>query len=105
MLTPDTMNKMSVEIDGGVRIAWSADGFEAIHVYARWRPREELEGFARAVADAALFNRTVPDLRIALRAGFPGEFEFEAVTRGRAEPRVVIRFHPPRGEPNPDPVL
>lgn len=96
---------MSVEIDGGVRIAWSADGFEAIHVYARWRARKELEALARSVADAALFNRTVPDLRTALRAQFPGEFELEASTRHRTEPRVVVRFHPPRGEPNPDPAI
>ncbi len=94
---------MTLEMDGSMRIAWSADGFDAIHVYARWRPREDLEAYARGVADAALFNRSLSDLRIALRHAYPGAFDLEAVRHGRSEPRVIVRFHPPRGRPNPDP--
>ena len=33
-----------METDGSVRIAWQADGFEAIHVYARFWPTDELKG-------------------------------------------------------------
>ena len=90
-------------MDGSVRIAWEADGFGAIDVYARWRSRAELAAFARDVADAALFNRTVADLRSALRREHPGEFDLLAEAHERSGPRVVVRFHPPRGEPNPDP--
>jgi hypothetical protein len=89
--------------DGSVRIAWQADGFEAIDVYARWRSRSELERFAREVADAALFNRTVRELHHALRTSHPGEFELVPYPHDRAAPRVVVRLNPPRGEPNPDP--
>ena len=90
--------------DGGIRIAWLADGYEAIDVYARWRPPEELVAFASRVADAALFDRSVADLRSALRRAFPGEFDMVLEPHSRIGPRVVVRFHPPKGEPNPDPV-
>ena len=93
---------MLIEPDGSIRISWSADGFEAISVLARFRSRAELEGFAREIADAALFNRTVRDLRVALRAAFPGAFDFIPLEHDRAGPRVLVRFHPPRGEPNPE---
>jgi hypothetical protein len=90
--------------DGGIRIAWHADGYEAIDVYARWRPREELAAFASGVADAALFDRSVADLRSALRRIYPGEFDLVLEPHDRTGPRVVVRFHPPKGEPNPEPV-
>lgn len=96
---------MSAELDGSVRIAWTADGYEAIHVFARKRPVAELEAFAAAVADEALFNRTLPALRTALRARFRGDFDVRAGRdRGDSADRVVVvSFHPPRGNPNPDP--
>ena len=86
-----------------MRIAWNADGFEAIDVYARWRSRRELDAFARDVADAALMNRSLRELQHALRVQHPGEFELVPYPHDRAAPRVVIRLNPPRGEPNPDP--
>ena len=86
-----------------MRIAWEADGYQAIDVYARWRPRSELEAFARDVADAALMNRTVRELQHALRVQHPGEFELVPYPHDRSAPRVVVRVNPPRGEPNPDP--
>jgi hypothetical protein len=86
-----------------ISIAWTADGFDTIQVHARWRPREELEAFARDVADLALFNRSLGDLRTALRRAFPGAFDLEVIRQGAAGAHVVVRFHPPKGEPNPDP--
>jgi hypothetical protein len=91
-----------MEPDGSVRIAWNADGYVAIHVYARFWPGETLSAYARGVADAALTNRTVADLRRALRAQYPGEFEMEAPDADAPDHRVRISFHPPRGEPNPE---
>ena len=41
--------------DGSIRIAWQADGFEAIFVRARFRPSTELEAFAKDVADEVCF--------------------------------------------------
>lgn len=93
---------MLIEPDGSVRIAWQADGFEAIHVVARFREREELEHFARGVADAALFERTLHDLRVALRAAFPGAFELSTKEPHGAPWRVVITFLPPRRAGRPD---
>ena len=89
--------------DGSIRIAWQADGFEAIFVWARFRPSAELEDFAMGVADVALLERTLPDLRNALRKTYPGAFDLvtdEPISRAG---RVIVSFHPPRGEPNPDP--
>lgn len=89
--------------DGSIRIAWQAERYDAIHVRARFRPREELDGFAREVADVALLERTLADLRTALRARFPGAFDLvtqESVSRPW---KVIVSFHPPPGEPNPDP--
>lgn len=97
MVTPD--------LEAGVRIAWSADGFDLIHVQARWRTREELDRFARGVADAALFNRTVSELNTALRREFPGLFELETAANDGRGARIVVRFHPPPGEPNADPYI
>ena len=48
-----------IEADGSVRIAWKADGYEAIQVRARFRSREELADYARGIADEALFDRTL----------------------------------------------
>jgi len=93
------------DLEAGVRIAWSADGFELIHVQARWRSREELDHFARGVADVALFHRTLPELRTALRGEFPGQFELETAGNDGRGARVIVRFHPPPGEPNPDPYV
>lgn len=93
---------MLIEPDGSVRIAWDADGFEAIHVLARFRERDELEMYARGVADAALFERTLPDLRAALRRVFPGEFDLSTRAPVDGPHRVVVSFHPPRREGRPD---
>lgn len=93
---------MLIEPDGSVRIAWDADGYEAIHVLARFRERDELERYARGVADAALFERTLPDLRTALRTAFPGEFDLSTRTPADGPNRVVVSFHPPRREGRPD---
>jgi hypothetical protein len=91
------------DIDGAVTIAWSADGFDAIQVHARWRPRSDLDAFARGVADVALLNRDLHDLRTGLRRAFPGAFDLETMRDGEHGRHVVVRFHPPKGEPNPDP--
>ncbi len=92
-------------MDGSVRIAWTAEGYEAIRVYARRRPQEELASFASRVADAALLNRSIQTLRTALRSEFGATFDLEpgADRGGRYESEVLVIFHPPRGEPNPDP--
>ena len=89
--------------DGSIRIAWQADGFEAIFVRARFRPAPDLDGFARTVADVALLERTLPDLRNALRKEYPGQFDLVTDEPFSKPGRVIISFHPPRGEPNPDP--
>lgn len=89
--------------DGSIRIAWQADGFEAILVRARFRPAGELHDFAKVVADVALLERTLPDLRTALRSRYPGEFDLVTDEPVSTPGRVIVTFHPPRGEPNPDP--
>ena len=89
--------------DGSIRIAWQADGFEAIVVRARFRPAHDLDGFARTVADVALLERTLPDLRNALRKRYPGGFDLVTDEPVSKPGRVIISFHPPPGEPNPDP--
>jgi hypothetical protein len=93
---------MLIEPDGSVRIDWQADGFEAIFVHARVRARQELEDYARGVADAALFERTIADLRVALRKAFPGEFDLTTREPAAGSWRVDVRFHPPRREGRPD---
>ena len=89
--------------DGSIRIAWQADGFEAIVVRARFRLRGELETFASGVADVALLERTLPDLRTALRQRYPGAFDLVTREPTTAPWEVIVTFHPPRAEPNPDP--
>ena len=91
-----------MESDGSVRIAWNADGFEAIHVYARFWPSTVAAERAQEVADVALTNRTVHDLRRGLRALFGGTFQLQAPDEDAPDRRVAIFFDPPRGEPNPD---
>jgi hypothetical protein len=91
-----------VESDGSVRIAWLADGFEAIHVYARFRPSTEVAERALVVADVALTNRTVHDLRRGLRARFGGAFQLQAPDEDAPDRRIAIFFDPPAGNPNPD---
>ena len=91
-----------VEPDGSIRIAWAADGYVAIHVHARFWPSGQLARFASAVADVALTNRTVHDLRRGLRQSYGGTFDMEAPDQDAPDRRVLISFHPPRGEPNPD---
>jgi hypothetical protein len=54
------------------------------------------------VADVALTNRTVHDLRRGLRQSYGGTFDMEAPDQDAPDRRVLISFHPPRGEPNPD---
>jgi hypothetical protein len=95
--------KAMLEHDGSIRIAWQADGFEAILVRARFRPAAHLEDFARGVADIALLERTLPDLRVALQQRFPGAFDLLTDQPASRPWRVIVRFHPPRGDPNPDP--
>jgi hypothetical protein len=92
---------MSERMDGSRRIAWAADGYESIDVYARWRAHDDLESFARDVADIALLNRSVVDLRSALRRQYPGRFDLLEDTRPDHR-RVVVALHPPPGIPNPD---
>jgi hypothetical protein len=89
--------------DGSIRIAWQADGYDAIHVRARFRSARDLDDFAKGVADLALLERTLPDLRSALRERFPGAFDLLTDEPVDAPWRVIVSFHPPRGEPNPDP--
>ena len=91
-----------MESDGSVRIAWAAEGFEAIHVYARFWPAEEVSRRASGVADIALTNRTVHDLRRGLRALYGGTFQLQAPDEDAPDRRVAVFFDPPRGEPNPD---
>ena len=86
-----------------MRIAWYAEGFEAIHVYARFWPPDEVQRRARAVADVALTNRTLHDLRRGLRGRFGGTFQLQAPDEDAPDSRVAVFFDPPRGEPNPDP--
>jgi hypothetical protein len=93
---------VTLQPDGSVRIAWLADGYEAIHVYARFWPSEQLAEYAMGVADIALTNRTLHDLRRGLRQRFGGRFDMEAPDQDAPDRRVAIFFHPPRGEPNPD---
>ena len=89
--------------DGSIRIAWHADGYEAILVRARFRSAPELDEFAQNVADVALLERSLPDLRTALRKRYPGAFDPITDDPQGAPGRVIISFHPPPGEPNPDP--
>jgi hypothetical protein len=89
--------------DGSIRIAWQVGPFEAIHVRARFRPSRELEALARGVADVALLERSLADLRSGLRAAYPGAFELVTHEAPEGPWHVVVSFHPPPGEPNPDP--
>lgn len=89
--------------DGSIRIAWQADGFDAILVRARFRPARQLDAFAMGVADVALLERTLPDLRVALRGRFPGAFDLLTDEPIAGPRQVIISFHPPPGDPNPDP--
>jgi hypothetical protein len=91
-----------MEPDGSVRIAWLADGYEAIHVYARFWPSAEVQRRAQDVADVALTNRTVYDLRRSLRQRFNGTFAIQAPDEDAPDRRLAIFFDPPPGEPNPD---
>jgi hypothetical protein len=89
--------------DGSHSIAWRADGYDSIVVRARFRRAAEVETFARGVADVALLERTLPDLQRALRHAFPGAFDLFTREPVAAPWQVVVTFHPPPGEPNPDP--
>ena len=93
---------MLVERDGSIRIAWSTDGFEAIHVRARFRTAEELAGWARGIADEALLERTVRGLHGRLRERYPGAFELSTRERVGEPGIVLVSFHPPRGTPRAD---
>jgi hypothetical protein len=93
---------MNLQPDGSLRIAWSAEGYEAIHVQARFWPDDHVQALAQVVADVALTNRTVHDLRSSLRQQFPGSFDIEAPDQDAPDRRVLISFHPPRSRPNPD---
>jgi hypothetical protein len=92
-----------MERDGSIRIAWNADGFEAIHVYARFWPNEELARRAQEVADVALTNRTVHDLRRGLRDRFnAADFDLQSPDEDAPDRRIAVFFAPPRGVPNPE---
>lgn len=93
-----------VEDDGSVRIHWQAEGFVAIHVYARFWPSSEVARRASGVADVALTNRTVHDLRRGLRQHFGGGFTLQAPDEDAPDRRVAVFFDPPVGQPNPDEV-
>jgi len=95
-------SRMSLQSDGSLRIAWLTDGYEAIHVQARFWPPDHLHRLAQDVADVALTNRTLHDLRRGLRQRFEGSFDMEAPDQDAPDRRVLISFHPPRGRPNPD---
>ena len=88
--------------DGSIRIAWLADGYEAVLVRAPFRTREELAGYARGIADEALFERTVASLRVALRARYPGAFDLVTHQPAGRPWSVVVTFHPPMGTARPD---
>lgn len=92
----------AMEKDGSVRIAWLADGFESIHVYARFWPPGEAAVRAAAVADVALTNRNLHDLRRGLRQRFGAGFSLQAPDEDAPDRRVAIFFDPPIGPPNPD---
>ena len=83
-----------------MRIAWQADGFVAIHVYARFWPSDEVARRASGVADVALTNRTVHDLRRGLRLLFGGTFSLQAPDEDAPDRRVAVFFDPPVGPPN-----
>jgi hypothetical protein len=91
-----------MEPDGSIRIEWRADGFEAIHVRAPFWPNRQLAAFAASVADVALTNRTVSDLARQLRDALPGQFNLQATDEDASDRRVLVIFHPPPGQPNPD---
>jgi hypothetical protein len=91
-----------VERDGSIRIAWHADGFEAIHVRARFRTPEELAEWARGIADEALLERTVRGLHARLRTRYPGAFDLSTREPAGGPGTVLVTFHPPRGTPRPD---
>ena len=93
---------MLVERDGSIRIAWHADGFEAIHVRARFRAPEELAAWARGIADEALLERTLQGLRARLRDRYPGAFDLTTRETADSPGTVIVTFHPPRGTPRPD---
>jgi hypothetical protein len=94
--------RVLVERDGSIRIAWHADGFEAIHVRARFRTSEELADWARGIADEALLERSVRGLHARLRQRYPGAFDLQTRERPGEPGIVVVTFHPPRGTPRPD---
>jgi hypothetical protein len=102
-MLPAPYHEDMLQPDGSIRIAWYNERFDAVVVRARFRPREELDAFAREVADVALLERLLPDLRTALRKRFPGEFDLMTQESMSAPWQVVVSFHPPRGDPNPDP--
>jgi hypothetical protein len=91
-----------VQEDDSVRIAWFADGFEAIHVYARFWPSDEVARRAADVADIALTNRTFHDLRRGLRLRFGATFSLQAPDEDAPDRRVAVFFDPPVGPPNPE---
>lgn len=93
---------MLVERDGSIRIAWHADGVEAIHVRARFRTPDELAAWARGVADEALLERTVQGLHARLRERYPGAFDLSVRHPSGQPGTVLISFHPPKGTPRPD---
>jgi hypothetical protein len=56
------------------------------------------------VADVALFERTLPDLRVALLRAFPGALDISTREPAGGSRRVVVSFLPPRREGRPEDV-
>jgi hypothetical protein len=74
----------------------------AIHVYARYWPSDEVARRASGVADVALTNRTVHDLRRGLRQQFGANFSLQAPDEDAPDRRVAVFFDPPVGPGNPE---
>ena len=74
---------------------------------ALWARRRELRAWTPAerlslLALSTITARSLPDLRRALRSRFPGAFDLITHEPATAPWQVIVSFHPPPGEPNPD---
>ena len=97
-----TLPPVTEEMDRSIRIAWAAEGFQSVQVFAPRRSESELGDFARGVADAALLNRSSAGLLVALRRAYDGTFDLREDVVDAHDRRVIVTLHPPRGNPNPD---
>ena len=90
--------------DGSIRIAWQADGYEAIVVRGPLPTARGARGLrARGRRRWPSSSARLADLRAALRARFPGAFDLvtdePAAGRGRSSSPSIRHA----AEPNPDP--